>query len=700
MTRQDVLSFNSQASEARGAVLKAEGMIGTLTIKLTKVREELAAHNKQCDVDIAAINAQLKIVLADIEVVAGILKLIDCKTLFLMQCKHCGGAVLIQHDHIDLQGKLNSLQSSVARMYTSQSLHQAYLEAEHNSPVAFFQEQEQATHWRHVHRHRHLAQPLNTSDAPEVVVAHECVPNGRCTIGTNPNCQKLKDRFLVIQAAIVDKKNQLSGELVETENFCWSAKKEMEGSINVMEEGLKEQQTNLAVGTKDQNDAESGSHLKSEQHKTLLAEYTATMKECCDDSNELKSEMCALETIRGEGDKMAGTAIWTTDCELSDWREEECSVTCGGGMMKKTMAVIVQPVGDGMACLPLEAQQQCNTQPCPVDCVTEDWGGWSSCSAQCGGGIRERSRGIKVEAEHDGDPCEATEETEPCAGQSCDADCELADWSDWSACSKACDSGMHRRMKKVTEPARGTGTCFEPESLDRLEFKSCNDFPCEDIAVNGTLSCDSKVDIVLMIDGSGSLGQFGWDKSLIAAKSIIDSLNASDDKVKVSVQLFSGPRTWDDYYLCTDNSDPNVQVDISKQCGITWVEHFTTDTTALSEAVGKLEWPSASTLTSVALGEAEAELMYGRADANAVVICITDGWPMSAHNTRVAANKLKEKASVIWVPVGAGAPLDLINELASLPTTDHIVHVTDFQDLEKKTTINKIIADVCPVVGR
>merc|ERR1719215_949876 len=368
---------------------------------------------------------------------------------------------------------------------------------------------------RHVVGHRQVAAPLNTSDAPEVVVAHDCVPNSRCTIGTNPNCQKLKDRFLVIQAAIVDKKSQLSQEVVETEGFCSSATKEMEGSIDVMEEGLKEQQTNLAVGTKDQNDAESGSHLKSQQHATLLKEYTTTMKECCDDSNELKSEMCALEKIRGEADKMAGSKIWTTDCEVSDWREEECSVTCGGGKMKKTRAVIVQPVGDGMPCLPLQAEQECNTQPCPQDCITWDWGGWSSCSAECGGGVRERSRGIRVEAMHDGNPCEATEETEPCAMQSCDADCELSDWSEWSSCSKACDSGMQRRTKKVDVPARGTGSCVEPFSSERLDFSPCNVFSCSSLVDKDseTLKCESKVDIVLMIDGSGSLGQYGWDKS-------------------------------------------------------------------------------------------------------------------------------------------------------------------------------------------
>merc|ERR1719215_1562842 len=340
-TRQDVLSFNSQAAEARGLVLKAQGSIGMLNIKLTKVREELVDHNAQCEADITAIKASLKIVLADIEVMASILKLTDCGKLLLMQCSHCDGAVLLQHGHVDVQSKLNALQSSVARMYSSQNLHQAYLEAEQRSPVAFVQEEASLRHvvghrHRHRHAHRHHQQlfnspafALNTSDVPEAPQVQECVPNSRCTIAGSPNCQKLKDRFLVIQAAIVDKKSQLSTELVEKENFCSSTAKEIEASINGMEERLKEEQTNLAVATKDQNDAESGSHLKAMQHATLLKEYTTTMKECCDDSNELKSEMCALEKIRGEVDKMAGSKIWTTDCEVSDWREEECSVTCG-----------------------------------------------------------------------------------------------------------------------------------------------------------------------------------------------------------------------------------------------------------------------------------------------------------------------------------------------------------------------------------
>lgn len=37
--------------------------------------------------------------------------------------------------------------------------------------------------------------------------------------------------------------------------------------------------------------------------------------------------------------------------------------------------------------------ENCNTQPCPIDCVG-DWAAWGSCSVDCGGG--EQTRGFVV----------------------------------------------------------------------------------------------------------------------------------------------------------------------------------------------------------------------------------------------------------------------------------------------------------------
>jgi len=312
--------------------------------------------------------------------------------------------------------------------------------------------------------------------------------------------------------------------------------------------------------------------------------------------------------------------------------------------------------------------------------------------------VIERSRTVKVEAAHGGEPCEALEEENACNIQSCDVDCELSEWSTWSGCSKACNGGTQRKMRTIATEKQADGKCWGPQSKKRLRFKDCNTFSCQTLLPEGrdTLYCNSKVDVVIVMDGSASLGADGWSNSTALASKLVAALNGS---AQVAFELFSGPDNRDSYKRCVGKKAGPV--DMEKDCGMHWVSHFTSDVEKLSEDVSheKLEWPEATTLTSVALGQAEAELIQGREDANSVVIVITDGYPQSPKRTKAAAKKLQEKAKVIWVPVGNSAPYDLIAKWASSPPQDHIVNVLDFEDMPKPKTINDIITSACPIVA-
>lgn len=367
----------------------------------------------------------------------------------------------------------------------------------------------------------------------------------------------------------------------------------------------------------------------------------------------------------------------------------------------KSRSIIVHKIGNGMKCPPLQEIVPCNDHPCPIDCMTTDWGGWSACGAECNGGVRERSRVVVVDMENGGSPCPSTENAEACNMQSCDEDCVLDDWVDWSSCSKPCNKGVQERTRLVLTPSRGNGECANPVSTDRRQFKWCNQFSCNDILGNSTLlRCVSKVDLIILMDGSGSLRSFGWKQTLNMTRTLVQSLEGGEDAVRVAIELFSGPKTWADYAYCTGEKDmaQGKTLDLKKQCGISWVSHFTNKTDDLDKTLETLEWPEASTLTSVALGEAENEMMLGRADANTVVVVITDGKPMSQLNTVAAAKKLSEKAKVVWVPVGRNAPMHLIEELAAEPKSDHIVRVNSFTQLSDPDVVNSILVNSCPKV--
>merc|ERR1719161_2154486 len=159
--------------------------------------------------------------------------------------------------------------------------------------------------------------------------------------------------------------------------------------------------------------------------------------------------------------------------------------------------------------------------------------------------------------------------------------------------------------------------------------------------------------------------------------------------------LYSGPRTWSGVYKCIGKSVDSV--DMKKDCSIDTVEHFTSDMAKITDDISKLKWPQGSTLTSLALMKAKAELSLGRKNARSVVVVITDGRPLSYLNTGIAARQVRKSSRLVWVPVTKFAPLKYIKSWATRRWQENVIPVETFADLEKSTNVvNHIIAAICP----
>lgn len=257
-----------------------------------------------------------------------------------------------------------------------------------------------------------------------------------------------------------------------------------------------------------------------------------------------------------------------------------------------------------------------------------------------------------------------------------------------------------KRSKHITVPVEGNGKCWNRWDIKRLEYKSCNNFGCWIQDLSAPMPCNKSLDVVLLLDGSGSLGKKGWNAEIKMAEQFVDAFGkgvaqGSPSPANMAVILFSGPRTWGGVYKCIGNGP---KPDMETVCKIKFVEHFTHDMKDAHDKIAALTWPQGSTLTSLALMTAKGELAYGRKESKSVVIVITDGRPLSFRNTGIAAKLLRKTARLVWVPVTRYAPLASIKSWATRRWEENVIQVKSFADLDEKSDaiVTQLMADICP----
>lgn len=155
-----------------------------------------------------------------------------------------------------------------------------------------------------------------------------------------------------------------------------------------------------------------------------------------------------------------------------------CSKSCGGGKRYSCLDVVTHAQHGGTECPETLKEEDCNTQPCPVDCVVEWETDWSECSKTCGAGKQTLSRNIVTQVAHGGVACPADKEDD-CNEHPCPVDCE-GTWGGWGECSATCGGGTQIRKFSVTNPGSAGGRGC-PASPQRQE---CAMNPCPPIKVD------------------------------------------------------------------------------------------------------------------------------------------------------------------------------------------------------------------------
>jgi hypothetical protein len=271
------------------------------------------------------------------------------------------------------------------------------------------------------------------------------------------DCGLLHDKFSLMWGKYKDLVDELQTEMDKNE-FEFE---ELKANLN---EQLEQLRNSKARFTTELNEAISNIKAanelleEKEQEKEELEHDFKVYMAACKKRIEwiLYQDICAFLSVRAAVMKTSTKCPpeETTDCDLSDWVAGACSASCDdecpdpknpyacGGFQLLTRTAVAMPNECGHKCSAFARKKKCNQVKCPIDCEMSKYSSFSTCSADCGGGVQGRTRSVLTFPQNGGMGCPTSQESRNCHTGSCDKNCKLKKWSKWSPCSVACGGGF------------------------------------------------------------------------------------------------------------------------------------------------------------------------------------------------------------------------------------------------------------------
>jgi hypothetical protein len=543
-------------------------------------------------------------------------------------------------------------------------------------------------------------------------VSEEPNPSGqarKCTDGT-PNCGLLHDLMSIEWGRFRDSFDELATEMKKNQDEFDKFMGNMNEQLSVINdmrtkhmEALAETISAINADTEEMNEKDNQKRDLQQEYDKKMAEFKAACTEI------LYTRICGVRKVRNEimFDSTVSPPSKISDCDFTDWYPKdgicigvagtpiECDDTCPqpdpyacGGLETMKRDVVVSPNEYGMACPQLERIKKCKQIKCPVDCVESEWSGWSKCTKDCEGGIMVRTRSILTKAKNGGKACDTVQEEQPCNTGSCDRDCSLDEWTEWTPCSMACGGGDTERIKKVLIPIRGEGKCPRRRSADRYEEKVCNAHDCV-----GDEVCVAKQDLVLTIDGSGSLRESGFEIVRNYAANLTtryESMYYGMEDMKLGVVYFGNGQL---------EAQPDGTTTIAEAL---YIQGLTSDLGLIHDRIMEQTWLRGFTNMAQGLHQANSMLgQTGRAEAQSAVMVISDGKFSMQYQTAEKARELKDSNVMLYlvaITEVKGDDLRTYRRFASRPIQTNFVRIPGLTALEYNADLftGRIIAKFCP----
>merc|ERR1719502_1218290 len=541
----------AMVAEAKAMIAEAKMMINQAKTELDSLKTISEEHARQCEMTITTQQEGLAILEADLAVSMKVENMTDCddvtpgSTSTLMQCGtgYARRFKFAGHAAYDGFAQLKSKEGLVAVQRTAKMILKKDL-GEDSYGNDKYVPSKRITRKGLLRNHRNI--PIKTKNglvqrfkkvgvystpSPEVVNrssplssdAAEALVNmsmetspapvsynpedlmEKCTVSGSPSCPMLRDALSQLTSEVRWARDQAAATLATTEADCKRLSEDYERQTMEWEQTLDDNNAKLSETTGVLNNAEENLRQKVIEANELLTQLGEHRAECVKKIKEGAETICGIKSIRQELYQMQSYNPFIEDCEVGEWQPGECSVECAGGERVLTREVVTPAANGGAECPPMIEVEPCNMQPCPIDCVVDEWSEFGACSKDCGGGIQSRVRRAITEDEHGGEPCGDLSETIECNVFACDMPCEIdPEWSEWTPCSKDCDWGYTIRQKGVIKEGGPEGYCPEWWYEERLQFAFCNTQDCPP-----DLVCTEMIDLMMLVDGSGSVNWYG-----------------------------------------------------------------------------------------------------------------------------------------------------------------------------------------------
>lgn len=297
--------------------------------------------------------------------------------------------------------------------------------------------------------------------------------------------------------------------------------------------------------------------------------------------------------------------------------------------------------------------------------------------------MQVRIRSLQVRPKNGGKACGPLQESRPCSSGSCDRNCKLSKWTPWSACSQACDGGFRDQVRNVAVPARANGQCPKHGGAKRFRREQCNTQKCV-----GDEVCIAKVDVVVAIDGSGSLTKKGFGVLKNFSMQILKSFRGTSyghEAASFGVVRFGNGHLEDGVV-----SDAAV------------VHALSDDIENVTSSIKKMSFSEGFTNMAQGIMKATALLKASeRKDAESILVLVTDGKPSFLRQTEEAVQEFRKIGKLVVVQVKS-FPTEtdkaLMQSFVSSPTRGNYLLIPGKKELKTnfKKYVTKALVQICP----